>query len=124
MDGYTINVNYLGEKKRKYTLEQEPHAPIIKRYADGGSLRQFVFAFASRELFGEKEIENLEVSRFYEEFAEWLESTSEKKILPKLDPGKTALRLEVLTGGYLLSNTNTSARYEIQCRLIYRQERI
>lgn len=124
VDGAKINVNYLGEKARRYTLEQEPVSYIIKRYTDGGSVRQLVFVFASRELFGEEERENLEISRFYEELAEWFDKTSEDGILPELAEGKTALRLEALTGGYLISNDQRTARYQIQCRLIYRQERI
>ena len=124
VDGAKINVNYLGEKTRRYTIEQEPVSQIIKKYSDGGTMRQLVFVFASRELFGEEERENLEISRFYEEFADWLEKTSANGILPLLDEGKTALGIEALTGGYLMSNDQRTARYQIQCRLIYRQERI
>lgn len=124
VDGVKINVNYLGERARRYTLEQEPVSRVIKKYSDGGTMRQLVFVFASRELFGEEDRENLEISRFYEELAEWLDKTSADGILPKLADGKTALKIEALTGGYLMSNDQRTARYQIQCRLIYKQERI
>lgn len=124
VDGAKINVNYLGEKTRRYTIEQEPVSSVIKKYSDGGTMRQTVFVFASRELFGEEERENLNISRFYEDFALWLEQTSAYGLLPVLDDGKKALRLEALTGGYLMNNNQKTARYQIQCRLIYRQERI
>lgn len=124
VDGAKINVNYLGERTRRYTIEQEPVSYVIKKYSDGGTMRQTVFVFASRELFGEEERENLNISRFYEDFALWLEQTSADGLLPVLDDGKKALRLEALTGGYLMNNNQKTARYQIQCRLIYRQERI
>ena len=44
-----INVNYLEGAKVKYTLDNVPCIPEVKRYSDGGSLRQFIFIFASRE---------------------------------------------------------------------------
>ena len=62
--------------------------------------------------------ENLNIARFYEEFSSWIEEQNKNKNLPLLD-GATPLRLEVLTSGYLFRANTDTARYQIQCRLIY-----
>ena len=46
-----IGVNYLSEKPLHYTVDEVPTDPVIKRYTDGGSLRQCLFVIASREEF-------------------------------------------------------------------------
>ena len=119
-DGF-INVNYLGAKKADYSIESVPSEPVIRRYVDGGSLRQFVFVFASREYYDEDQLRNMDTARFYEELGAWIEERCRARRLPALTEG-TALKLEVTAGGYLLSDKAGTARFQLQCRLIYRKE--
>ena len=42
-----VNVDYLGVDIGEYSIEPTPADPIIKRYADGGTLRQYLFVFSS-----------------------------------------------------------------------------
>jgi len=118
-----INVNYLGEKPVRYTIDAVPTGPIIKNYTDGGSLRQYVFVFASREYYDQDVLENMETARFYENFAAWIEEQDDKKKLPKVVQGMHAVAVQVLTNGYAYNVDTGYARFQIQCRLIYKKER-
>ncbi len=118
-----INVNYLGEKPVKYTIDNVPVNPIVKRYTDGGSLRQFVFVFASRETYDGNTLENMKISQFFEEFHNWIEEQDDNKIYPVFEDNKiTPTKIEVLTSGYLYDNTGTTARFQIQVKLTYRKD--
>ena len=122
LEGGRINVNYLGPKKADYSIEGVPSDPVIRRYVDGATLRQYVFVFASREYYDEDQLQNMDTARFYEELGAWIEEKNSRGELPLLKDGCRALILEVSTGGYILSARSGSARFQLQCRLIYRKE--
>lgn len=114
-----LNVDYLGAEPTEYTIDGVPTSEVVRQYADGGAIKQYVFIFGSREYYGSKVIKNIENSGFYEKFADWLEASSEAGDLPELAAGKTAQRIEALSTGYLFDATANNARYQIQCRLLY-----
>lgn len=116
-----INVNYLGAKKADYSIESVPSEPVVRRYVDGGELRQYVFVFASREYYDEDMEDNSRAAGFYEELAAWIEDSGKNGRLPVLTGGK-ALAMEVMSGGYVLSEKAGTARYQMQLRLIYKKE--
>lgn len=93
--------------------------PLIKEYVDGGKVKQYVFAFGSREYYGADVLQNLENSGFYDEFASWIEEQSNKGNLPTLTGNRSPMRMEVLTNGYLFAADEKHARYQIQLRLVY-----
>lgn len=117
-----LNIDFLGGDVDSYSIEEVPSAPIVKRYVDGSSNRQFEFIFCSREPYSEDILQNIDNSGFYEQLADWFELNTNNKILPKLDSNKNAEKIEMLTHGYLLHNTQNTARYQIQCRLTYYQK--
>ena len=124
IDNGVIRAEFLGEKYGEYSIEVIPGEPIVKYYLDGSSERQFTFAFGSREYYGEDDIENINNSGLYEQFAQWMERMSFAERLPCLGEGKTARKIEALTPGYIYSADGDSARYQIQCRLTYFQEAV
>ena len=113
-----INVDYLGEKPTEYTVECVPAAKEAKRYTDGSSLKQYLFLFASREYYGQDVLTNIENSRFYEQFSNWISQQDKKGIYPVLENG-IPQKIETLSSGYLFHGNGTDARYQIQCRLTY-----
>ncbi len=117
--GGMVNINCLSEKPIHYSIDNVPANPMIKKYTDGGSLRQFIFVFASRESYGIEKFDNKEIAEFYENFSDWIEAQDKEKKYPKLGEGLQSTRLEVLTTGYLFDEGQTEARFQIQCRLIY-----
>lgn len=114
-----VNIDWLGAEPAEYSIDGSPVNPIVKRYTDGGTVRQFNFVFSSVEAYGQDTLNNIENSGFYEDFAEWLEKQNKTKILPKMDNGRKAIGIEALNTGYLFENTVDRARYQIQCRLLY-----
>ena len=113
-----INLDYLGSNPIEYVVETIPCDPIVTRYMDGGSLRQFLFAFASRESYGTDTLQNIQNSEFYEDFSSWIEECDRNGMPPDLEDFR-AQKIEVLTAGYLLEEGKQDARYQIQCRLTY-----
>lgn len=116
-----VNVNYLGEEATSYSIEETPVNPIVKRYIDGSTRRQYAFVFTSRESYGADVLQNIANSEFYEHFADWLEECSDNGVLPELEGNKESLKIEATTTGYAFLVSEDSARYQIQCRLIYNQ---
>ena len=114
-----LNVDYL-DADFNYNIESVPTNPILKRYVDGGSQRQFTFLFCSREEWGNDTLNNLENNGFYESLQDWLETTIS---LPIMDSKYQPLKIECLTYGYLMGNTADKAIYQIQLRLIYNQDK-
>lgn len=117
-----LNVDYLSEDAQQYCLEVVPCNPIIKKYANGSSKRQYLFIFASREYYSEDEVNNMANLEFYEELQEWIAEQNINSRLPKLPEGCDAQSVEVLSSGYVMDNDTKTARYQIQCRLKYIKE--
>ena len=114
-----LRVDYLGEKPVEYTIEVLPCDPVVKRYLGGSTVRQYLFAFGSREFYSQERLQNIQNSAFYELLADWVETRSMSGILPELPDGMEAQQLEVVSSGYLFDGSMTNARYQIQLRLLY-----
>lgn len=118
-----LNVECLSKDAQSYTISTTPVDPIVKRCINGDTVRQFAFVFASTELHGTDVMDNLDNCGFYEEFSEWLDQCTFDRNLPDLGKGRTARRLQATTPGYVFNREETVAQYQIQCKLIYYQER-
>ena len=117
-----FRVDALGPDPVEYTIETGIFDPVIQRYVDGSSERQYQFQFGSREFYGMDRIQNIENSTFYEEFADWVEMKSNEGVLPELPKGMHAEELEVLSPGYIFDGAMKNARYQISLRLVYFKE--
>ncbi|MCE9656518.1 chloramphenicol resistance protein [Clostridium celatum] len=118
-----INVDYLDDDSTTYSIEEVPCEPIIKKYLNGDTKRQYDFIFASRESYGPDVFQNIENSGFYEDFASWIEEESFNNNLPDLGEGREPIKIEVSTTGYAFQTDINQARYQIQLKLIYFQRR-
>ena len=114
-----INVNYLESSADTYSIEEVPINPIIKKYTNGDSVRQYAFIFTSREPYGIDVLQNIDNSGFYEKFAEWIENQNDNEVFPLLDNGLEPLAIEVISTGYAFAVTEDTAQYQIQLRLKY-----
>ena len=115
-------VDVLGSEPVEYTVETVPCDPIHTRYVDGDCIKQFLFIFASREYFGEDVNQAIENLSFYEKFEDWIYEQNQSGSLPDLGDGRSPISIEVLTRGYSLSETASTARYQIQLRLLYEED--
>lgn len=114
-------VDYLGSTAIEHTVETVPCDPIYRRYTDGGCLKQFLFMFASREGYSRDVDQCIQNMEFYEHFERWIREKNEEGDLPDLGDDRRPVSLEVLTGGYAFSEDATTARYQMQLRLIYEE---
>lgn len=111
-----INVDFLSNEPIQYVIEPIPVEPIIKAYKDGGSLRQFVFQFGSREYYGTDVIQNMKNTEFYEEFSALIEDNNKKGVLPEIDGIQS---IECLSNGTINEDNTNNAKYIIQMRIVY-----
>ncbi len=115
-----INVDFLPAEAATYSVDVSPVTPVVKRYINGSSLRQFAFTFATRTYYGSFIRQQLDNLSWFEDFAAWLEARN-----PPIDLGadRVPQALEVTTSGYIFAPDDTeTARYQIQCRLTYLQK--
>lgn len=116
--GAPLWVDYLGQVPTEYSVTPLAGGRIVEQHIDGGSVREFPFAFSSTESTADN-LERLETIGFYEAFADWLESQTLAGTLPTLT-GKTALSIEATGWAYLYQQGDSNtAMYQIQCKLIY-----
>lgn len=111
-----INVDFLSNEPIEYVIEPIPIEPILRQYADGSSLRQFVFQFGSREYFGADVIQNMKNTEFYEDFSALIEDNNKKGVLPKI---KGIQSIECLNNGTINEDNTDNAKYVIQMRITY-----
>lgn len=114
-----VNVNYLEENTDTYSIEVVPVEPIVKKYINGDSIRQYAFIFTSREPYGVDILTNIDNSGFYEKLADEIERNNENKIFPLLDDGLEPLKIEVTSTGYAFAVTEDTAQFQIQLKLKY-----
>mgnify|MGYP001276938573 CR=1 FL=1 len=116
-------VQYLGNVPTEYSIVPLPGNNIIESYINGGSLREYPFAFQSMESTAD-DLARLENQGFYEAFADWLETQTESEIFPTLDTGKKPVLIETTNWGYLFEEGESDRGiYQITCRLQYEQAR-
>lgn len=117
-----INANYLAGEADNFSIEEMPCEPILKKYLDGSTKRQFQFAFCSREPYGAEVIQNIDNSGFYEEFTEEIERNNDEGILP-IDSNIEAIALKVTSSAYVVSTEEDTAMYQINLVFKYLKKR-
>ena len=114
-----VNVNYLEPNADTYSIEEVPVEPIVKKYINGDSIRQYAFIFTSREPYGADVLTNIDNSGFYEKLADEIEKNNYNEIFPLLDDGLEPLEIKVTSTGYAFAVTEDTAQYQINSRLKY-----
>lgn len=115
-----INVDYLNSKDYSYSIDRTPVSPIVKKYRDGGAIKQIAFDFSITFPIGSKALLNLINSKFCEDFMKWVENQNNKRIYPEI---KGARSISCTSPGYVLSKSETSAIYIIQMNFQYYEAR-
>lgn len=117
-----VNINYLGENEKSGAIENASCEPIIKNYTDGGALRQFLFTVSLREKYGQNAAENAAATDKLDELSDWIFEQDRLGILPNLDGNKNSVSLEVIKTGWVDEKMSDTAKYQLQCRLVYYQD--
>ena len=118
-----ININFLDGEVDSFSLEEIPCTPILKRYVDGSTLRQFEFTFCSREPYGAEIIQQIENSGFYEDFTEEIENKNHESILPIGIDNIIPIGIEIISSAYVVTVEEDTALYQINLNFKYLKER-
>lgn len=119
-----LDVDFLDENADTYSVDTIPCEEIIKRYKDGGTVKQFQFAVSSRRFYEQNIKQNLSNLQFFEDLTAWVESKARSRELPTMDKGRTAQKIVVTSTAYpFIVSEDGKARYQIQMRLEYYQKR-
>ncbi len=118
-----LDIDFLGADAGAFSLEVTDGGEWVRRYIDGSGEKTLRFVLAHRAGFDQSLAGQAGPLAFYEDFAAWLDNQTEHGSLPDLGETRTAVKLESLSGGYVLSQGTHTARYQIQCQLTYIQER-
>lgn len=116
-----VALDTLGEDPTTYMVESTPAEPVLKRYANGDTMRQYVFSLCSREFYGAPE--NVDTSEFYDNFSDWLDTCTKEGKLPDLKGNLISKSIRATTEGYLYDTQEQKCQYRIQCQFIYYKRR-
>jgi len=120
--GAPLFVDHIGDGPTEYAIIPLPGSQIVEEYVDGSSVREYPFAFQSAESTAD-DLERIENSGFYEDFAAWLESQTDAEDFPTLSSGKTPEKIEALGWAFLYQQGESDTGiYQIQCKLTYIQD--
>lgn len=115
-----LNIEYLVSKDNAYSVnENAGYDPIISRDIIGNTERQFLFTFDSRLKWNEDIQNNIDNSKFFEDFRNWLETNNKNKVYPDI---KGIYEIGATTNGYIFATNANEAIYRIQCYLRYFKE--
>lgn len=116
-----VDLDSLEEDATAYSIESTPADPVLKRFTNGDTMRQYVFSLCSREWYGPEENQN--TSEFYEKFADWLEECTKECSLPQLSGKLQSKAIRAVTDGYLYAEQENKCQYRIQCQFVYYKRR-
>lgn len=111
-----VNVDFLGENPTEFAIIPIAVNPILKKYIDGSSLRQYQFQLISCNYYGADVLQNMANSKFYEELYDKIETFNDEGVLPDI---KGIESIECLNNGAILDVTTNTARYSIQMKITY-----
>lgn len=114
-----INANYLAGEVDNFSIEEVPCNPVLKKYLDGSTLRQFQFVFCSREPYSAEILQNIDNSSFYEDFSNEIENKNSINILPIGADNIEPVELKVISSAYVVSTDEDTALYQINLKFKY-----
>lgn len=114
-----LNVEYVADKTDTYSVnESAGYDPIIQPYMVGADYR-FLFTFDSKLIWNEDIQNNIDNSKFFENFRKWLKNKNDKKEFPEVEG---AFSIRATTNGYIFDTNANEAIYRVQCELDYYKE--
>lgn len=118
-----INANFLDGEIDSFSIEEVPCKPVLKKYLDGSTKRQFQFSFCSREPYGAEIIQNIDNSGFYEDFTNEIENKNNEGILPIGTNNMEPISIEVTSSAYVVATEEDTAMYQINLNFKYFKKR-
>lgn len=117
---YQINANMLDNDINNYSLDKIPTSSTIEKWVNGVEIHRDVYSFRSRMAYSQDTINNLLNIGFFEKFENIIKSNNKKGILPKIDGIQN---IECLNCGTMNSADTSTAEFDIQLQITYREEK-
>ena len=112
-----MGVDYLEDTAAAYSIHPYLNSsPVIRKYTDGGALKQYPFYFQSTEIYSSDAVDMIENSGFYEDFEKWIKDQNDAKNFPEIEGIQS---IEAMSNGFLYDESGSVAIYQIQCRITY-----
>ena len=116
---YQINADMLSNDIDNYSLDKIPTASVVERWIMGVEIHRDVYSFRSRMAYSQDTIDNLSNIGFFEQFENAIKTNNEEGILPNIDNIES---IECLNCGTLNNTDGTTAEFNIQIQITYREE--
>lgn len=116
---YQINADMLSNKVDDFSLNKIPTEPEVERWIIGISKKKDVYSFRSRKAYSQDTINNLKNIGFFEDFENIIKTNNDEGVLPQIDNIES---IECLNCGSLSITDGTSAIFDIQIQVTYREE--
>ena len=116
---YQINADMLSNDIDNYSLDKIPTASVVSRWICGLEIHRDVYSFRSRMAYSQDTIDNLSNIGFFEQFENAIKTNNEEGILPDID---NIEKIECLNCGTLNNTDGTTAEFDIQIQITYREE--
>lgn len=111
-----LNVEYLADKVETYSVnENVGYNPVVQEYLEGTEM-QFLFTFDSKLHWNEDTQNNINNSKFFENFRNWLKENNKHEIFPDI---QGVYEIGTNTKGYIFATSENEAIYRIQCYIYY-----
>lgn len=115
---YQINANFLGDVG-DFSLDKIPTASTIRKWVSGAEIHRDVYSFRNRKPYSQDTITNLNNIGFFEDFEYAIKDNNKKGVLPNIENIES---IECLNCGTINSIDGTSATFDIQIQITYREE--
>jgi hypothetical protein len=118
-----VLVDYLGSTPPAFSVSSTAGPRVVETYVDNSSLREFPFNIQSMESTAD-DLDRIATSGFFEALADWFDTNSQTigGVLPVLDVGKSANKIEALGWAFLqIQGQSETGVYAIQCKITYDQ---
>lgn len=113
---YQINANFLGDVG-DFSLDKIPTASTIEKWVTGSEIHRDVYSFRNRKSYSQDTITNLNNIGFFEDFEYAIKDNNKKGVLPNIQNIES---IECLNCGTINSIDGTSATFDIQIQITYR----
>ena len=117
---YQINANMLDNDINNYSLDKIPTSSTIEKWINGIEIHRDVYSFRSRMAYSQDTINNLLNIGFFEKFESIIKSNNKKGILPEINGIQN---IECLNCGTMNSADTSTAEFDIQLQITYREEK-
>lgn len=116
---YQINADMLSDNINNYSLDKIPTASVVSRWISGVEIHRDVYSFRSRMAYSQDTVDNLSNIGFFEQFENAIKTNNEEGILPNIN---NIEKIECLNCGTLNNTDGTTAEFNIQIQITYREE--